>query len=106
MKVYDFRLGRLGNAIFRYFASSLFCIIYGAKRTYETNVLNATINDQFFINWMNNVLQDNIPNIGDQNYNFYGYFQHDKIFIKFKNELLLWMKNNSSFLNFIKILSC
>lgn len=94
MKVYDYRLGRLGNAIFRYFASTLFCILYGAKRTYNRNELNATINDQMFINWMNDVLNDNIPNIGDLNYNFYGYFQHDKIFLKFKNELLLWIKNN------------
>ena len=94
MKVHDFRLGRLGNAIFRYFASTLFCIIYGAKRTYNINELNATINDQMFINWMNNVLNNVIPNIGDHNFNFYGYFQHDKIFLKFKNEILLWMNNH------------
>jgi len=95
MKVHDCKLGRLGNAIFRYFASTLFCIIYGAKRTYNLHELNATINDNFFINWMNYVLCDNIPNISDHNFNFYGYFQHDKIFIKFKNELLLWMKNHN-----------
>ena len=94
MKVHDFRLGRLGNAIFRYFASTLFCIIYGAQRTYNTNELNATINDQIFISWMNNVLNNVIPNIGDHNFNFYGYFQHDKIFLKFKNEILLWMNDH------------
>lgn len=96
MKVYDSRLGRLGNAIFRYFASSLFCIIYGAKRTYNMEDTNNILNDSMFINWMNNILNDNIPNINDYNYNFYGYYQHDKIFIKFKNELLLWMKNNQN----------
>ena len=94
MKVYDSRLGRLGNAIFRYFASSLFCIIYGAKRTYNINDTNNIFNDNMFINWMNNILNDNIPNISNYNYNFYGYYQHDKIFIKFKNELLLLMNNN------------
>lgn len=94
MKVYDSRLGRLGNAIFRYWASTLFCIIYGAKRIYKNDETNATITDHIFIEWMNNILNDNIPLIPDKNYNFYGYFQHDKIFIKFKNELLLWMNEN------------
>ncbi len=100
MKVYDFRLGRLGNAIFRYFASTLFCIIYNAQRTYNINELNATINDQMFIDWMNHVLNNQIPMINNFNYNFYGYFQHDKIFLKFKNELLSWMHTHSDELIF------
>ena len=72
MKVYDSRLGRLGNAIFRYFASTLFCILYNAKRTYNINETNITITDQMFINWMNNILlNDEIPNINNNyNYNF------------------------------------
>jgi len=90
MKVYDSRLGRLGNAIFRYFASTLFSIIYSAKRTYIYDV-DATFNDNMFILWMNQVLNDEIPNIEDKNYNFNGFYQHDKIFIKFKNELILWI---------------
>lgn len=94
MKVYDSRLGRLGNAIFRYFASTLFCIIYGATRTYNMGDTNMIFNDNMFINWMNEILNDQIINIPNNNYNFYGYYQHDKIYIKFKNELLLWMNNN------------
>jgi guanine deaminase len=94
MKVYDNKLGRLGNAIFRYFASTLFCIIYNAKRTYNQNEINAVVNDQIFIHWMHNVLNNIIPQIEDKNYNFYGYFQHDLIYLKFKKEILLWIENH------------
>jgi hypothetical protein len=37
MKVFDSGACRLGNAIFRYMASSLFCIIYNATKTYDIN---------------------------------------------------------------------
>ena len=94
MKIYNSRLGRLGNAIFRYFASSLFCIIYDYKITYTKKEVNMIFNDQLFIVWMENILADSIPIIPLNNYEFYGYYQHDQIYIKFKNELLSWMNNN------------
>lgn len=94
MKVYDSKLGRLGNAIFRYFASSLFCILYDAKRTYSNNEQSFIFNDDMFIDWMEKVNNDIIPNLPDYNFIFYGFYQHDKIFIKFKNEILLWMNTN------------
>jgi hypothetical protein len=96
MNVYDSRLGRLGNSIFRYLASTLFCIIYKAKRTYNISNTNAIFNDSMFINWMNNVLNNNIPNIAQLNYNFNGYYQHDKIFLKYKKEIIKWIKTHPS----------
>jgi FkbM family methyltransferase len=95
MKVYDYRLGRLGNAIFRYFASSLFVILYKAERTYEKNDCTATFGDTDFISWMNYMLDNKLPVIEQYfNFSFYGFYQHDKIFRKFRNELIQHMQNN------------
>jgi len=92
MKVYDCKLGRLGNAIFRYFASTLFCILYKAKKTYNQNDCNQMFTDDHFINWSNSLLNGNIPNIDLNNsYMFYGFYQHDKIFIKYKKEIINWI---------------
>lgn len=96
MKVYDSRLGRLGNALFRYFASTLFCIIYNAERIYDPNQSRQFFNDSMFIQWSNFVLENKIPQIVDTNWEFYGFYQHDKIFIKYKNELIKWMKEHPS----------
>ena len=95
MKVYDSRLGRLGNALFRYFASTLFCIIYNAERIYDPNQSRQFFNDSMFIQWSNFVLENKIPQIIDTNWEFYGFYQHDKIFIKYKNELIKWMKEHT-----------
>jgi hypothetical protein len=95
MKVYDFKLGRLGNAIFRYLASSLFCIIYKAKRTYNKSECNHIFSDENFIEWSNSVLNNIIPDINNfKNLVFYGYYQHDKIFIKYKNQIIDHIINN------------
>ena len=96
MKVYDSKLGRLGNAIFRYFASTLFCILYDAERIYLNNDKSYIFNDDMFIDWMEKVNNDIIPSLPDCNFNFYGFYQHDKIIIKFKNEILLWMTTNQT----------
>lgn len=93
MKVYNCKLGRLGNAIFRYFASSLFCILYGASITYNQSECNAMMTDESFLEWSNNILLHRvIPHIGkDTSFMFYGFFQHDKIFYKYKKELINWI---------------
>jgi FkbM family methyltransferase len=98
MKVYDSRLGRVGNALFRYFASTLFCIFYNAERTYNENECTIMFDDNMFINWMTIVLNNNaIPDMSYFNnsvLHFNGYYQHDHIFIKFKDLLLDWIKNH------------
>jgi hypothetical protein len=58
MKVFDGSACRLGNAIFRYLASSLFCIIYKATRTYDENECNFIITENFYKNWCNNILDN------------------------------------------------
>jgi FkbM family methyltransferase len=92
MKVYDCKLGRLGNAIFRYFASTIFRILYNAERTYNQNDCNQILTDNDFINWFNMVLNDNIPNINNNvNFMFYGFYQHDKIYAKYKDKIINWI---------------
>lgn len=92
MKVYDCKLGRLGNAIFRYFASTLFRILYNAEKTYNQDECNQMLSDSDFINWCNMALKGIIPNIdNNKNYMFYGYYQHDDIYRKYKKELVNWI---------------
>jgi len=92
MKIYDCKLGRLGNAIFRYFASTLFRIIYSAERIYDQNDCSIMFSDDSFINWSNDVLNNIIPDISkDSSIMFYGFYQHDKIFLKYRKELINWI---------------
>ena len=99
MYIFNSVAGRLGNAIFRYFASIVFSLIYNGIISngygYENSI---TINDNDFIILSNNILDNNIQNIQNidrnKNYNFRGYFQHDLIYRKFKNQIIHYIKNN------------
>jgi hypothetical protein len=89
MQVRDFPQGRYGNAIFRYLASSLFCILYDAKRTYDETNRDIVFSDTDFIQWSNSILNDEIPTIDiTKKYLFCGYYQHDAIFLKYKSQLI------------------
>ena len=60
MEVIDIPCGRLGNAIFRYLASTLFCIVYKAVRRTDRDTSNTPhmhVSDELFIDWKNNVLK-------------------------------------------------
>jgi hypothetical protein len=96
MIVCDYPQGRYGNAIFRYFASSLFCILYNATREYNENACEEIITDEYFIDWSTQLLNTNILPIIDtsKKYLFKGYFQHDNIFLKYKTDLIKHIHNN------------
>lgn len=99
MIIWNYNYGRLGNSIFRLFANIIFCIVYDIK----SEIINSTyykadmiINDEFFINFSNDIINKQIiPNI-DKNsiLLFDGYFQHDKIYILFKNDIINYIKNH------------
>ena len=93
MKVYNCKLGRLGNAIFRYFASTLFRILYNADKIYNQDECDQMLSDTDFINWSNMILNNNIlPNIdNNKKFMFYGYYMHDKIYNKYKTEIINWI---------------
>ena len=95
MKVYDQPGGRLGNAIFRYLASSLFCILYNGERTNSNEDCDQIITDESFIYWFTIILnnQECYPSF-DHCYKFNGYFQHDEIYKKYKKELVTWIQTH------------
>jgi len=95
MKVWDSCGCRLGNALFRYMASSLFCIIYNGVRTYDVNECNSVIDEGFFHHWCNNILNNNIIlNIDTNlNYKFPDFYQTD-VYKLYRNELIEWFINH------------
>jgi len=101
--VIDIPTGRLGNAIFRYLASSVFSIIYKTDRiqfldeNYQQVLKNnhSVMTDDFFIGWKELIEYGTEPNMGiNKIYLFNGYFQHDNIYVKYKTELLKYIERN------------
>jgi hypothetical protein len=99
MQVVPFPLGRLGNAIFRHLATIMFHIIYNAT---VVTALSSPINkneiinmdDNGFINWMNHILNGNILTADSKYkvYVFFGYFQHDAIYLKYRTQIIDYIK--------------
>ena len=89
--------GRFGNCIFRFLASRLFIILYQCYIISKNNNTHYfyIINDTNFIEWMNIILSNNslATRINDSLL-FDGFFQHDIIYKKFKNQLIEYIKNN------------
>lgn len=99
MKVKFVIRGRLGNAIFRYLACSIMCIhyncIYTVENSHELNYYR--LDDEKFNELCNNILQKNKP-ILCQNaiYIMDGFYQHDTIYKINKNDIINFIKNNST----------
>jgi hypothetical protein len=92
MTIYFFPRGRLGNAIFRYFACALFCIFYNHEYSVKNSVSESSISDNFFIEWMNASPENYTIN---EDMIFTNYYQHDTIYKKHKMLLLEYMNNHS-----------
>lgn len=90
MTIYFLPNGRLGNAIFRYFACSLFCIFYNHDFIASDKYVHNSVGDLDFIKWMNGNV--NYNGIGDLL--FAGFYQHDDIYKKYKDVLLAYMNNH------------
>jgi hypothetical protein len=91
--------GRLGNSIFRFFANIIFCIVYDINSTIVDNIKyqpNIIINDTYFINFSNNILNKKLIQNIDKNDVLYfdGYFQHDKIYTLFKSQIVDFIKKH------------
>ena len=100
MKVLAFPLGRLGNAIFRYLASVVFHIVYNAEIVDHTRIKKedprVDINDAVFIEWTKAHLAGNVPafNKTDVNCVVFGYFQHDTIYLKYRQQIIEYIRKN------------
>ena len=89
--------GRLGNAIFRYMACSVLCIISNKK--YECSNVNKDkplkrINDQEFFLMATKLLNNEKIIMEDINYILTEYYQHDNIYKLFKDQIIEFVNNN------------
>jgi hypothetical protein len=95
MKVSNSARGRLGNAIFRYLASTLYCILYKAEKIqYHSSYSN--ISDTDFIRWKDQVESGHIPTFPSNHYRFNDFYQHDRIYIKYLSELKEYIRSHPS----------
>jgi hypothetical protein len=93
MRVLSVPLGRLGNAIFRYLATIVYHIVFDATIIYHTQITDADkylmVTDEQFIHWMNAYLNGDILVLDeDMTYGFFGYFQHDTIYLKYRKQII------------------
>ena len=85
--------GRLGNAIFRYLASSILCINYNL--TYNCKVKQGkNIDDTIFSFIAENLINNNKPLLNGVSFNMSGFYQHDKIYNVFKKEIFEFINSN------------
>ena len=83
-------LGRLGNAIYRYIASVIVCIIYKGSYVVNKNQSSNLSDNDFFEIFLNNK-KKSIDSV-----NMIGYYQHDSIYKYYKNSIIDFIKNNPS----------
>lgn len=102
MFIYNHNKGRLGNSLFRLFANIVFCINYDinsqiCEHTHNINY-NLIVTDNYFIDFMNKII-NNIPLQSEKidvnsKILFNGYYQHDAIFLKYKKEIINYIKTH------------
>ncbi len=87
--------GRLGNAIFRYMACAVICIITNNKYNHLSNGSNKMTDEQFF-EISTKILNGEKLHLQIENCNMSEYYQHDQIYIFFKQQIINFVKNNPS----------
>ena len=88
MEVNFLILGRLGNAIFRYMASAIVCIVYSGKYVVKKSQPNCLSDENFCDIFIKNN-KKNITSV-----NMYGYYQHDFIYKYYKDSIIDFIKKN------------
>lgn len=98
MKIINCNYGRLGNSIFRMFANIVFLIVYDINGTIihdnfilDNNII--TVNEEYFIDWSHKILNGIIPPLNTSSViKFISYFQHDKIYLKYRQQIIDYIK--------------
>lgn len=93
MKIYYVIKGRLGNAIFRYMASVIFCIVYNAEYIPLQSV-GIDCTDAFFLNLSANLLNNNKTSICSDVV-MSSYYQHDLIYRKYMQEIKNFIRSHT-----------
>jgi len=84
--------GRLGNAIFRYFACSILCIEFNYEyKVHEFQQINC---DDKLWNQMSENFINNKKIYSNYSFNMVGYYQHDEIYKKYKEKIIQYINNN------------
>jgi len=87
--------GRLGNAIFRYLACviiSIFC-----NKDYSINNKgNLNLTDKLFFEVSKKLLQSKNLLLSENSFDMNGFYQHDKIYKKYKSEIINYINSNPS----------
>ncbi len=95
MKIGFIYAGRLGNVIFRYFAYVILSIKYGAEYGEYDMKDGLCFSDKNFLDFIKCDLNNGtyVMDI-EKNYDLKGYFQHDLIYVKYKNQIIEHIMNN------------
>jgi hypothetical protein len=88
MEVNFIILGRLGNAIYRYMAAVIVCIIYNGTYFVNNNQREILSDNNFSEIFLNN------KKVNINSVNMYGYYQHDTIYKNNKNQIIDFIKKN------------
>lgn len=85
--------GRLGNAIFRYMASSIMCLYYNGS--YSVNIpQNKNCSDELFINISKNIINKKNNILISDGINMDSYYQHDLIYKLHKQYIIEFINNH------------
>ena len=68
--------GRLGNAIFRYMACVVLCVVYNNEYSSNSNG-NINLTDDIFLNMSLSLLKNQYITLPKGNLNMIGFYQHD-----------------------------
>ena len=85
--------GRLGNAIFRYMASSIMCLYYNGS--YSVNIpQNKNCSDELFINIIKNIINKENNLLITDGINMTSFYQHDLIYKLHKQYIIKFINNH------------
>lgn len=90
--------GRFGNHIFRFLASRLFCMFYNCEIVNTPLPNRLIITDELFSDWANILLNNSLIEYPINNFEFNGYYQHDHIYIKYKQQFLDYINSNKEYI--------
>lgn len=93
MKVHFRIRGRLGNAIFRYMACAILCIVSDSDYTSNSGG-TFHFSDNMFLNIVKCLLEDKPITLPKENICMNEFYQHDEIYKKFRKEIFTFINKN------------